>query len=115
MYIVNDSSNYVRKQYTDGWDFLREYYTYDDGGEYWLYVYDANGNHPTVSGSGAKLTAGAGNDYIYNLNGNSLSINAGDGDNTIRNYDGNNVTITFQQRRECSVPIRRRQRLNQRL
>ena len=47
-------------------------------GWHWEYTYDANGNHPTVSGSGAKLMAGAGNDSVYSY-GDNVSISGGDG------------------------------------
>ena len=74
--------------------------TYSDGSKHISnystnYVERYNGyyleSHGTVSGNGANIKCGTGNDRIYNR-GSNVSINAGAGSDTIEN-SGTNVTI----------------------
>ena len=101
--IGNDFTNYVMNKYDDGdgngkyWDHPKKKVNeYDKEGKFvdwhWEYIYDANGNHPTVSGSGANLNGGAGNDFISN-HGDSVKIGGGADNDSIYN-DGNKVTIS---------------------
>ena len=99
-YISNDKTNYVMNQYDDGygkyWDYpKKKVYYYGEYGDVtgwdWEYILDANGKHPTVSGSGAKLTGTSKADDIHN-GGNNTNIDAGKGNDDIWN-GGNNVKI----------------------
>ena len=97
-YISNSSVNYVFRKYKDSsgeyWDHPKNkvYYKIDGKNDwYWEYVYDSNGNHPTVSGDGVFLTGGAGDDTISN-GGSKVTISGGAGNDTISNY-GENVII----------------------
>ena len=56
---VNHKGSYLAGYDSDGNEIWKDY-TYWT----WEYIYDANGNHPTVSSSGANLTGGSGNDTI---------------------------------------------------
>lgn len=110
--ISNNKTNYVMNQYNDNdgygkyWDHPKKKVYNDRYGSWdWEYIY-VNGDHPTVSGSGAKLTGtckadeiynygananinvGAGDDSIYNEGANA-NINAGTGDDSISNYSAN--------------------------
>ncbi|MBE8949131.1 MAG: hypothetical protein SR3Q1_00805 [Quinella sp. 3Q1] len=87
-YPVSYPYNYVGEKY---WDYPKEKVSsdYDDVWE-WQYIY-VDGKHPTVSGSGANLTGGAGNDYISN-GGDNVIIDSGAGADSISNY-GTNVII----------------------
>ncbi len=90
-YIKNDEYNFVMKKYKYGWD----------------YVLDANRNHLTVSGSGAKITGTSKADEIYNgdgeLNGggDSVTINAGKGYDEITNWGGKKVSIVGGDGNDC--------------
>ena len=89
-YISNGATNYVKKYYDYYWDYPKKKVYYDDEGWDWEYIY-VNGDHPTVSGSGAKLTGTGKADSIHN-DGDKVSINAGAGKDTIENT-GSNVSI----------------------
>lgn len=80
-HIRNELQNHVMKKYKDGWDYPRVYQP--DGNYYNVY--------PTVSGDGAKLNGGNGNDSIENC-GNNVVINGGGGKDIINN-SGKNVSI----------------------
>ena len=99
--IINNSSNYIREIYyfwdTDegewkrsegSWDYVRR--VYDEEADDWEYVY-INGDHPTVSGDGAKLTGTSKADDILN-SGSKVTITSGKDKDTIEN-SGSNVTI----------------------
>ena len=77
--------------YMASWLYYDYFYVGNYTGYYWEYVYDADGNSPTVSGDGAVLTGGEKNDNISN-EGNSVVINAGAGNDSITN-SGTKVTI----------------------
>ena len=108
--IYNGSWNYIRHKYNDEnggddyWDYVKEketYYYYEDRNNdgkderysdwRWKYVYDADGAHPTISGEGANLKGGAGNDTIENQCDN-VAIDASSGNDKITN-NGSDVRI----------------------
>ena len=95
--ISNNKTNYVMNQYNDNdgygkyWDHPKKKVYNDRYGSWdWEYIY-VNGDHPTVSGSGAKLTGTGKADEIYNYGANA-NINVGAGDDSIYN-DGANANI----------------------
>lgn len=119
MYIFNSDSNTLMKKIEDGWFFYKKLPTYDDEGNFkgwhweWTASYEPFGTYiddvyyvfetATVSGDGAVLTGGTGDDSIYNgydigtthlvCAGNNVKINGGAGNDLIYNNGGDKVTI----------------------
>lgn len=79
---------WYRHYYYGGWRYWDGYYyeyVEDENGEYVDYT---GCKHPTVFGSGAALTGGAGNDSIFN-GGSNVKINGGAGNDSISNRGAN--------------------------
>ena len=95
-YISAQYWNYVKENkyaknkrfYIQSWLYSDYFYISEYTGNYWEYTFDANGNHPTVSGDGSVLTGGEESDYIKN-HAKAAVINAGDGDDIIHNSGAN--------------------------